>query len=625
MEKGPRFGEDFNPDSTNRLDVLRQMENLPEYIDTSREIRDQLKSSVETQGWPELPQEVASLEDLFSRSRVAVTERWTRNASQVVEGKIPGWLESIPDTEEYQEVRKILSDPAILEGNLQQQQLGMLENLRKVAPEAWRTLVLASSERQLASVVLLRKWFQDLKPQDFERMGVNRDELRLFLDASGLLGKYFDQAHVKQIELADAPGGSVASPLADKTGAEYLYDVQPKAASDQVELKSYGDVFAFEWPKIVKRLEVLAARTEAMLADKKLPESYSGLPDYLRQIAQVYGSKSVSPKELEKMWNDLYEAGNKLAVSGCPVMFIAQGCSAVAGEANKVDIEMRLGFQTPETRQLSEFYNGYRPIAQGLINERKDSLAETYEVPQVVLNVQPFAFGPNTYYMTPAESGESSILSHIDVMKEVAANKEFPVLNKAFSNLPIDIEAYKAAANHEAVLHEIGHNVLFENDQNVRRRIGRSSESAILEELKAETVGMVILEKRLSQMDQTEAARLAKEQFCAKLGANSHYLAHESDEKGSGGERYYYTGAAIINELMSRGTIVSQEGRYQVTDYRGGVKALAEMGRMILDEFYGNDQQPAAGVRKSAKGFITGIKKQARSELIKDYVKTVRG
>ena len=253
-------------------------------------------------------------------------------------------------------MRKILADPSILEGNVQQQQLGMLESLRGVAPDAWRTLVLAASERQLAAVVLLRKWLPDLTDQQFGKMGISRDELGLFLDASGWLGKYFDQAHVKQIELADAPGGSVKSPLGDRTGAEYLYDVKPNPDSDQVALKSYGDVFAYEWPKIVKRLEALAAKTETMLADEKLPASYRALPGYVRQIAHVYDSESVSPKNLEQLWRDLYAQGNALAVEGCPLMFIPQGCSTVAGEANKVDIEMRLGFQTKETPALSKFY-----------------------------------------------------------------------------------------------------------------------------------------------------------------------------------------------------------------------------------------------------------------------------
>ncbi|MFA6410468.1 MAG: hypothetical protein WCW26_02735 [Candidatus Buchananbacteria bacterium] len=624
MEKGPKFGQNFNPDSTNRLDVLK-IQDLPEYIDTSREIRDQLKSTVETEGWPQLPDNLESLEDLFAGAKSTVTKRWSGGANEVLQKQIPGWLEKIPDTEEYNEVKKILADSNILAGNLEQQQLGVLENLRKVAPEAWRTLVLASSERQLASVVLLRKWAKDLQPDNFEKMGVSLEELNLLLDSAGLLGKYFDQAHVKQIELADAPGGSQETPLGDKTGAGYLYDIDSGAENGKPDSKTYGDVFVYEWPKIVKRLEVLADRTEKMIAAKKLPESYLALPDYLRQVAAVYGSKSVSPKELDKIWSDLYEKTNQLAVDGCPIMLIPQGCSAVAGEANKVDIEMRLGFQTKDTQELGEFYNGYRPIAQAIIDQRKDSLADDYQVPAVVLNVQPFAFGPNNYYMTPAESGEKSILSHTNVMRELAANKEFPVLSQTFTDLPVDLEAYKIAANHEAVLHEVGHSVLFEDDKNVRKRIGRSSESNILEELKAETVGMAVLNKKLSELKPDQAEKLAKQQFTAKLGAICHYLAHESSEKGSGGERYYYTGAAVISELMTRGIIVKAENGYQVTDYRQGIEVLAQMGEKILADFYGNTDLPAAEVRKNAKAFIGGIKKQTKSGELKDFIQTVRG
>ena len=89
MEKGAQFGQEFNPDATNRLDVLKNIEDLPEDVETSREIRDQLRASVETQGWPPLPQRVEGLEDLFAQSRATVTEYWARGASEVLERQIP--------------------------------------------------------------------------------------------------------------------------------------------------------------------------------------------------------------------------------------------------------------------------------------------------------------------------------------------------------------------------------------------------------------------------------------------------------------------------------------------------------------------------------------------------------
>ena len=75
---------------------------------------------------------------------------------------------------------------------------------------------------------------------------------------------------------------------------------------------------------------------------------------------------------------------------------------------------------------------------------------------------------------------------------------------------------------------------------------------------------------------------------------------------------------------MSRGIIAGHGGQYHMTDYRTGIKALAAMGTMILNEFYGNTNLPAGEVKKNVKHFIAGIKKQAKSALIKDFEKTVR-
>ncbi|MFA5075927.1 MAG: hypothetical protein WC480_00725 [Patescibacteria group bacterium] len=653
-EGGPRFGEDFNPDMTNRLDVKNirkgriddlsegdipdigleqkyvdradvvRLQDLPEYIDLSWQIRDQLKSTVETQGWPECPKDVLKVEDLFEAARAEVAQRWLSTAAEVLGQQAAKWLAGIPDNEENKELRKALASPGLLEENLRVQDLSNFENLREAIPEAWRSLVLASSERQLAAVVLMRRWIKELPEASLEKMGVGRAEIQLMLDTAGMVGKFIDQAYIKQIELADAPGGSEETTLGLRAGAKYMYDLQSNPASDAVNKKTYKDVFATEWPRLVKRLEVLADRTDELLTDGKVPETYAGLPAYLRQMTQVYNSDSVSPKQLEKMWSELEAGYIKLAETGCPIIIIPQGCAMVAGEADKVDVEMRLGFQTPETKELGQVLNELRPLAQEIVDANKAALKEPYQVPPIVLTNQPFAFGPDAHFMTEGESGTEAIVSHLNVTRETVIGRKLPLIKKTIAGAELDQNSFVNSSSKDTVLHELGHTVMAEEDSHVKRRRGVSDEAAVVEELKAETVGVALLMRKLEQDKPADADKIIEQQLLAKIAALEEYLLTNSGEKGSEGERYYYSAVAIIKELLDRQVLVPAGDKYQVTDARAGMQAIAAMGMDVINRFYTNIKDDPATVRKGVKEHIVGIRKQAQDEAVAKFIKLVK-
>ena len=596
MEKSPRFGESFNPDQTNRLDPFRK--DLPEYVNLGRAARERLAASIEDEGWPEQPSQIENLGDFFNQAKDVVSQRWLNYAQNLFQEKCGEWLKIIPETEENEEIIRLLSDPAELESALRRQQFDTLESLRGIAPEAWRSLVMLSSERQLASVVLLRHWEKDLPAADLEKMGITREELDLFIDLAGILGKYIDHAYVKQIELADAPGGSTKTKLTGKTGAGYLYDPYRSPETDEIDVKPYVEVFGFEWPRLVRRFEALAESIEKQVAAQQLPESYAGLPQYLRRMSAVYGSNNLTPKKLNDEWEALSAACRELALGGCPVMLVPQACEIVAGDASKVDVELRLGFRTKEDEAKEKIFEPIRQAAMEINQANRPALKRDPKVPPLILNHQPFAFGPNLYMFTPAESTEETILTHTNALEAMATAEEMPAVGKILGFTP-DAKRYGEAALLEAGLHENSHRVLSDEDEAVKKRIGRGNDANVLEELKAETIAAKLL---IAAQKKGELAADWEQQFLAKLGTIANYFGSAADE-GTLGERYHYVGIAMAAKLLASGAVRENGDRYEVVSAERGFAALAELGDEVM-QYYTNP----AGKPADVKNYIKKLK-----------------
>lgn len=602
--EGPKFGENFNPDQTNRMNVLKRDEKLPEYIDFSREIRDLLETSIKEEGWPSCPENVKSVEEIFEKADEAVAERWNKYAGDFFENKCQEWAGAIDDSEN-QELREKLSDRDGMETNLRLQYIGSVEELRKVNPSAWRLMILASSERQLAKAVLLKNWVREMPEETFEKIGITREELDLFLEVAALLGKYIDQAYVKQVELADAPGGSSKTELAGEEGAEYIYDLH-KADGEASDVKTYSEVFQFEWSKLVGRIETLAQRVEKLIQENKIPSSYEGLPNFLREIARAYGSKETDPEKLDEMWDNLNTKTQELALAGCPLMIIPQGATAVAGEAEKVDIELRLAFQSEYTKKLEKLVDEYRFMAQNIVDSNQGVLNKHYEVPRQILNIQYFSFGPNLTSITQAETGEGFIASHINTIAELAKAKQIPLLEKLFPGEKINSEDYKDAAIIETSLHEYGHSMISTDDKKIHKKIGSGKAADVIEELKAETLAAKLLWDKHGGDDE-----ILKRHFLAKMGTVCDFLKDKSEK-----EEYYYPAIIMVHRLISQGAIAEKNGGYEIIDCRKGVQALADLGMEILENFYLKKESNPADVRE----YFKQIKELEKEEKVKKFI-----
>ncbi|MDD4607234.1 MAG: hypothetical protein PHS07_02795 [Patescibacteria group bacterium] len=619
-----KITQEFLPDETNRLDVLNQenFNDLPEYIQVSREFRDKLCESIETEGWPEYPNEnVKGIEDFFNQAKDQVDQRWEKYATGVLSEDLKKWADEIPNHKSNKEIKFLLSNPEELEEKLKINQFGVLESLRNIKPEAWRELVLSASERQLARVVLTRHWMKEMSDEQFEILGINKSEMEILLDAAGIFGKYIDHAYVKQIEMADRPGGQEKTQFEDDPGSECVYEFKSDQP-DKIDLKPYIDVFPFEFKRIDVGFNFLSQKVRKFLDQGKLPEAYNNLPDYLENISRNYISEEVTFETLDKNWKELYAQFGKISQSECPLMVIPQGNASVAGDASKVDIELRLGVKTLETREMENEFQSYRQTAQFMLDKVDTGLDEKYKIPEVNLNYQPFAFGSDLFWMTRGESDEKTISSHVNSVADVAIVRELPLLQKTFLEMKTDQADYTKLAVDETVRHEIGHSVASWEDKKVLKRIGTGFNADVLEELKAETLGAEFFYQKAieANLDSTEI----KKHFSAKMGAMCDYLANK-DKKSEADRIYYYSGVAMFDKLLEQGVIVmSESGQYEITDAKKGFEVLGEIGKDILNNFHTNSKIKPKEVKQNLKGFIQGLKEKDKKDQVQSFIEFLK-
>ncbi len=508
------------------------------------------------------------------------------------------WLSQIPENEGNEKVRALLSNPELVEEKMEMRQFGLLESLRSVLPEAWRSLIIASSERQMAEVALFRRWLKEASDEEIKAWGMSRPELELFGDIPALLGRYIDQAYLKQMELADLPGGSSPTPLAGNVGADRVYDIQRKG-QEEVEKLPYIAVFPFELGRFSKLVLHLKGKVDGLMSQGKLPKSYSGMPAYLEKMAALYSSHETDPKTVAKMWNrDLAGDANRLVEQGCPMVLIPQATAAVSGDAEKVDVELRLGLRTPQIEAMEKVANSARGVAQEILDQYHGAVESSTKIPPITLTYQPFAFGPNLHWMTRGESTGDKILSHVNAVADVARRNEIPLLEKVFEIGKIDPDAYSQSANLETVLHEVAHSIMIRGDAMVKVRVGSGNRSSIIEELKADTVNMLILDRSEKE---GKIAVDRKAQFLAKLGTVCDYMSDSSEELD---DYYFYTGVRIIHDLLHAGAVEKGEnGKFAIRDAEKGMEVIGKIGNEVLGIYSDLKTDPAA-INDYADGII---------------------
>lgn len=627
MSEVSQFGSHTEISSENRLDVLNPEQKLSSSIKKSREVRKLLKQEARDTTWPQMPESLQSIEHFFDDAHRAVGEAWKRRVSAFLDQLLVDWHGQISESPENEPLIALLQQPEIIEEKLAIHQFGILEPLRKALPEAWQTLVLLASERQLAAVTLTKHWLKEIPADKREgwarQIGVESfDEVELMVDAAASLGKYIDHAYVKQIELADAPHGSDQSPLAKREasmstkdsshifdGLKYLYDLTNQT-DEGIETKTYGDMFPFEWPRVVAAMRRLADKVEGLLTQQKLNKTYRLLPNYLRLCADTYGSSSTDPYQVAAEWKNLFDSFRELMNDECPLMLIPQSTPTVTDKAGKVDVEIRLGLRTRESLETEA---GLRPFYEAVktISDKETASLEKPSVPLEMFSChQPFAFGPNLYWMTRGE--EVMKLMHTNSTRDVALNTALPLYKKAFTN-SIDEPVFKKVAIDDCALHEWGHMVLPKEDTQVRVRIGATPETDVAEEIKADSGAIKIMQQANEQTPLPDLSTRLQ----AKLADICDYLANKSGELGTSGERYFHTGVAIISLLLEKKLIVEDGDTYKTLDDKAIVDAVSEFHHDFL-ELYRH------GTPDELTAYIENVRAKTQTEPIATFIKKLR-
>ncbi len=603
--------------------MLTSNPDLPEYIIHAREIRKLLQDSVRKEGWPKIPADISSLEDLFAEARKQVVRAWDERVSPKLKDRFDQWADALEQTSCDESKVKLLRNSEEMNDKITIHQFGVLEGvMREFIPDAWRELVLIASEKQLAELTLARHWVQNLSEEEKQvvakKFGFkNAFEIELALDSAAFLGKYIDQAFVKQIELADVPGGSSETPLAKKggdaskkRGVNYLYDRED--GEGRLDVKTYGDVFPFESSGIASRLLILKEKTKKGLEEGRLGTEYEGLPEYLQKMSDAIISDEKEPAKIYKIWEDVSASFRQLMENGCPIMLMPQKSESVAGDANKVDWEIRFNFRTAKSKELEKDLQPYRELA-GEINRNIANYLDdpSRPIPPIFVGQQFTASGPNTFWYTRGEAGEKSMVAHTNAVLDVARIGAFPSLQKIFGNDVIGQEAFEKATLFDNSLHELGHTVATKKDTEILRRVGNAK---VIEELKADSTALKLVLMRF-QKDGLAGVDF-RAQLYAKLGDVCDYLKNKSKDTGAG-KPYYNDGVAIISRLLDKKILVKEGDYYRITDDLEAIEVVAGISDEIIELY-------TTGTPEKVVEYLGGITKRGELEDIKAFIKQVK-
>lgn len=561
--------------------ILGQYSNVP--ILCRNILRNVWREHAELEPFPQpVWGEIHSVKDFFAQAKQQVNGVWNRRIAPTVKDLTSVWSDQ-PEVSE--DLRQTLKDATRVNNLMAINYYGAVEGLNSTNPEAWRTLLALSSERELFYMNTARRWIRDnLNNPEFvvktEEMNMNPDELRLAIDLSEIAGRMFDLGFMRQAAFADnlTANNKPEAPIHDQK----IYDrVYP--AGNGEHFYSDADVFTHEIGSTVLWFNTIADSIDTKIAKGILPASkdYDRLAAHLRLLAQAHQTEGQDPQKVGEAWEKVENNLFELLETNCPV-FVFHSREMSVGDGNIVDLEERVNIRTSETRADEE--------AVRIYVERISNLNKQYQFdsnpPLFVIANQPSAHGPNTYWRTRGqEVGGRLNIIHPEPCEDVAKLNELPLIEALIPGaINADAEArYLHAAVEETVRHELGHSLAPSEDSTVRTRIGNNAEMKILEELKAETVNMLML--NVEDMG-------AEEQYfaiMAKIGVSLDALKNKSSERGSSGERYYVPALAVVDRLLDCGTLIrNQDGTYKVENIEIGIRAIASIAEDLLTNYYCN-------------------------------------
>lgn len=337
------------------------------------------------------------------------------------------------------------------------------------------------------------------------------------------------------------------------------------------KILAYADVFRFDYRRVGKNFKTLSQKVSSWVKDGTLPDSYRGHVDYLNLLARLYGEsldQDDSINAVGNRWMDAFGILSQIIDNGCPIVPIFQSTPAVAGE-RQVDNEFRIGVVSPMSKIISELSRSFADKATKISSSLKNDHPQI-RPPIDVFTI--FTYGPNMFWEVRGEADPGITFLHHNSIEGVARVAELPLV-KRLIDPNIDTQKYVMAAVTETCRHETAHKVLSpEDDVEIRKALATSEQSDVLEEIKAETVGVKLASAHELDQDNLSVT------VAGKLGTLLDYLAHKEDEN-------YLVPAAVIFSQLFDDQLVSfdiESQRLIIGDHAAIINSIDKIGNDVL-------------------------------------------
>lgn len=597
---------DRTPDVRERRSVL-----------LSRVIADRLKTSLDRE--PSLPPaRVGTLEDLIGASRETITGRWQREIAPMLSREIASWIPDISKDEKSAHVVDVLSKPHDTEAKMAIRQFSDLDTLRQTNPDVWYSLVRVSMARQNAELDVLSRWTDTLAPSMFERLGTTKDGFSLGIELAKITGPLVNETFLAQMMRADSAHGSDTTPHTGVLGAQYVYEVKNDDGS--YTRVPYIDMFPDTWPLLVERLKALSEKTAKLVKEHRVPADYIELSRYLSLIAETYGSKETDFPKVYALWQKLEHATHAYLLSNCPITISTQEYSYVTGDSGKVDAELRIGLETPKTKAYEYMLMPYQRISQKMAQGYNQALSKPSMPIKVRFQEMVYGTGSNTFWRTQGQSNDKTIDVYIDSGEDVARHMVLPIYEKIFGK-KLDarsVDTFIRNYVESLAVHELGHTVLSVNDEAIYSRTGSGMGSNVIEELKADVIGMNIFWEHMKESwDMDHARRMLEVLVTYSL----EYILNRTSADGHGTSMYGDGGVVILSHLLNAGALTKNAvGLYEITDPSKGFASLLGVSEYIC-ALYADPKTTPARVEQYAQY----LKKHAENEKVKELIAFARG
>ncbi len=578
------------------------------------------KTRKDIASWLPIPERppVESLDELFTKGRDAAWELVTPMADVVIERLKTHVLPLLIEGPREAAVASILRDTDFCKKKFRIHQFSDLDALRHRTPEVWKGLIQFSSLYQEVEHTVMRSWVDSMEDAELAAFGLGKQELLLALEIGQATAPLITQTYLRQMELADLPGGSTKTLFGDIDGADYLYEVRDSDGINR--FVPFIEQFDETWPELVSEIARLSEKTASLVRSRNLPDSYVSLAAYLHEIAEVYGLREIDPAIVKSRFARLSDFMHEVADAGCPVIISTLDGSYVCGDAGKVDAELRVGLVTGKTQRLHQEYMPYIRTARRFMGMFQQYLADPSPVSELSFNQLISAGGSNLYWRTQGESSDGVIVCHINTTEEVASVMSVPFLTRIFS--PSVAREYATKLPHlfveELVAHELGHTVLTYYDRFVKERLGEGPAANALEELKAELMGIAIVSD-VAGGDKDE--QHMKDYMVGVIASCLDYVINRASANGFGTNMYADAGRILLATLLESGSLIRTNGVYEIRDMQKGYDAWQRLLTSLCNLYKDTETTP----EKTALFHKSLLEQADREALLTEFLAVARG